>query len=141
MIPIGKGQRELIVGDRRTGKTSIALSAIKNQKGKGVICVYCTIGQRAAETVRITEELKKAGAMEYTFVVASTASDPAALQYLAPFAATGAAEYFMYSGHDVLIVYDDLSKHAASYRTISLLLRRPSGREAYPGDKIGRAHV
>lgn len=134
MIPIGKGQRELIVGDRRTGKTSIALSAIKNQKGKGVICVYCTVGQRAAETVRIAEELQKAGAMDYTFIVAATASDPAALRYLAPFAATGAAEYFMYSGHDVLIVYDDLSKHATAYRTISLLLRRPSGREAYPGD-------
>lgn len=134
MIPIGKGQRELIVGDRRTGKTSIALSAIKNQRGKGVICVYCTVGQRAAETVRITEELRAAGAMDYTFVVAASASDPAALQYLAPFAATGAAESFMYAGRDVLIVYDDLSKHASAYRTISLLLKRPSGREAYPGD-------
>ncbi len=134
MIPIGKGQRELIVGDRRTGKTSIALSAIKNQKGRGVICVYCTIGQRAAETVRIVEELRESDALDYTFVVAATASDPAALQYLAPFAATGAAEYFMYSGNDVMIVYDDLSKHAAAYRTISLLLKRPSGREAYPGD-------
>ncbi|MGI5839955.1 MAG: F0F1 ATP synthase subunit alpha [bacterium] len=134
MIPIGRGQRELIIGDRQTGKTSLALSAILNQKGKNVVCVYCAIGQKAATVARLVHTLRQAGAMEYTCVVASTASDFTAVQYLAPFAACAVAEHFMREGRDTLVVYDDLSKHAAAYRAISLLLRRPSGREAYPGD-------
>ena len=134
MIPIGRGQRELIIGDRQTGKTSIALSAIINQAGKNVICVYCAVGQKASNVAGTVKLLRESGAMDYSVVVASTASDSAALQYLAPYAACSIAEYFMYRGRDVLIVYDDLSKHAVAYREMSLLLRRPSGREAYPGD-------
>ena len=134
MIPIGRGQRELIIGDRQTGKTSIALSAIINQKDKGVFCVYCAIGQKASTVSSIVRALEKSGALNYTVVVASFGSDTAAMQYIAPYAACAVAEEFMYSGRDALVVYDDLSKHAVAYRTMSLLLRRPSGREAYPGD-------
>lgn len=134
MIPIGKGQRELIIGDRQTGKTAIALSAILNQSKKGVICVYCAIGQKASTIAQFTHMLESQGALSNSVVVASAASDCAAMQYIAPYAACSIAEYFMYSGRDALVVYDDLSKHAASYRAMSLLLRRPPGREAYPGD-------
>nr|MDD6336269.1 F0F1 ATP synthase subunit alpha [bacterium] len=134
MIPIGKGQRQLIIGDRQTGKTVIALSAILNQSPKGVICIYCAIGQKASTIAQLVHTLKQQGAMDNCIVVASTASDSAAMQYIAPYAACSIAESFMYQGRDVLIVYDDLSKHAASYRAMSLLLRRPPGREAYPGD-------
>ncbi len=134
MIPIGRGQRELIIGDRQTGKTSIALSAMLNQKGKGVYCVYCSIGQKASVIARLVHTLEEAGAMEHTVIVASAASDSPAMQYLAPYAACAIAEHFMYEGKDALVIYDDLSKHAVAYRTMSLLLRRPSGREAYPGD-------
>ncbi len=134
MIPIGKGQRELIVGDRQTGKSAIAIDAIINQKGKNVTCVYVAIGQKQSTVANIVNILTEAGAMEYTIVVAATASQPASLQYLAPFAGCSMAEHFMYKGGDSLIVYDDLSKHAVAYRTISLLLRRSPGREAYPGD-------
>ena len=134
MIPIGRGQRELIIGDRQTGKTSIALSAIMNQKGRDVICVYCAIGQKASTVSNLVHMLERNGALDNTVVVAAFASDTAAMQYIAPYSACSIAEEFMYSGRDVLIVYDDLSKHAVAYRTISLLLRRPSGREAYPGD-------
>lgn len=134
MIPIGRGQRELIIGDRQTGKTSIALSAMLNQKGKGVICVYCSIGQKASTIAQLVHTLEQAGAMEHTVVVASTASDSSAMQYLAPYAACAVAEDFMYQGRDALVIYDDLSKHAVAYRAMSLLLRRPPGREAYPGD-------
>ena len=134
MFPIGRGQRELIIGDRQTGKTTIATDTIINQKGKDVICIYVSIGQKASTVAALTENLKRHGAMEYSIVVGSFASDPAPLQYLAPYSATAMAEYFMHKGKDVLIVYDDLSKHAVSYREISLLLRRPPGREAYPGD-------
>ncbi|MDR2742908.1 MAG: F0F1 ATP synthase subunit alpha [Treponema sp.] len=134
MIPIGRGQRELIIGDRQTGKTALALDAIINQKGKGVYCVYCAIGQKASSVAAIIKNLERFGAMEYTFVVLASASDSAALQYLAPYSACAMAEYFMRRGKDVLVVYDDLSKHAVAYRTISLLLRRPPGREAFPGD-------
>ena len=134
MIPIGRGQRELIIGDRQTGKTSIALSAILNQKDSGVLCVYCAIGQKTSTVSNLVHTLETSGAMEHTVVVAAMAHDTAAMQYIAPYAACAIAEEFMYSGKDVLIVYDDLSKHAVAYRTMSLLLRRPSGREAYPGD-------
>ena len=134
MIPIGKGQRELIIGDRQTGKTSIALNAILNQKGQGVKCVYVAIGQKASTVVEIVETLKRYGADEYTVVVNSPADHPSALQYLSPYSGTAMGEYWMDNGEDVLVVYDDLSKHAVAYRTISLLLKRPSGREAYPGD-------
>ena len=134
MIPIGRGQRELIIGDRQTGKTSIALSAMANQKDTGVICVYCAIGQKAASVANLVHTLQESGTMEHTVVVASTAADSSAMQYLAPYAACAVAEYFMYNGQDALVVYDDLSKHAVAYRTMSMLLRRPSGREAYPGD-------
>jgi len=134
MIPIGRGQRELIIGDRQTGKTALAVDAIINQKGKGVYCVYCAIGQKASSVAGIVQNLEKYGALDYTFVVLASASDSAALQYLAPYSACAMAEYFMYSGKDVLVIYDDLSKHAVAYRTISLLLRRPPGREAFPGD-------
>ena len=134
MIPIGRGQRELIIGDRQTGKTAIALSSIMNQKDTGVICVYCAIGQKTSTVSSITHTLQQAGALDHTVVVAAMASDTAAMQYIAPYAACAIAEEFMYNGRDVLIVYDDLSKHAVAYRTMSLLLRRPSGREAYPGD-------
>lgn len=134
LVPIGKGQRELIIGDRETGKTAIAIDTILNQKGKDVNCVYVAIGQKASTVARIINALKKAGAMEYTTIVLSTASDPAALQYLAPYAGCAIAEEWMEAGKDVLVVYDDLSKHAVAYRAISLLLERPPGREAYPGD-------
>lgn len=134
MIPIGKGQRELIIGNRQTGKTAIALDTILNQKGKNVICVYVAIGQKASTVAKVIKSLRDNGAMEYTIVVASTAGQSAPLQYLAPYTGTAMAEYFMYNGKDALVVYDDLSKHAVAYRTISLLLKRPSGREAYPGD-------
>lgn len=134
MVPIGKGQRELIIGDRQTGKTAICLDAIVNQKGKNVVCIYVAIGQKSSNIARIVDDLTKQNALEYTVVVASTASQSAPMQYLAPYTGTAIAEYFMDKGRDVLIVYDDLSKHAVAYRTISLLLRRPSGREAYPGD-------
>ena len=134
MIPIGRGQRELIIGDRQTGKTSIATDAILNQKDTGVYCIYVAIGQKASSIARVAEDLKKHGAMSYTTIVAATASDSAPLQYIAPYAGTALAEYFMAKGKSVLIVYDDLSKHAVAYRAISLLLRRSPGREAYPGD-------
>ena len=134
MIPIGRGQRELIIGDRQTGKTTIAADTIINQKGKDVICIYVAIGQKASSIARVAEDLKKHGAMSYTTIVAATASDSAPLQYIAPYAGTALAEYFMSKGKSVLIVYDDLSKHAVAYRAISLLLRRSPGREAYPGD-------
>ena len=134
MVPIGRGQRELIIGDRQTGKTSIATDTILNQKDTGVLCIYVAIGQKASSIARVAEDLKKHGAMGYTTIVAATASDSAPLQYIAPYAGTALAEYFMAQGKSVLIVYDDLSKHAVAYRAISLLLRRSPGREAYPGD-------
>ena len=134
MFPIGRGQRELIIGDRQTGKPSIATDAILNQKDTGVLCIYVAIGQKASSIARVAEDLKKHGAMSYTTIVAATASDSAPLQYIAPYAGTALAEYFMAQGKSVLIVYDDLSKHAVAYRAISLLLRRSPGREAYPGD-------
>ncbi len=134
MFPIGRGQRELIIGDRQTGKTSIAIDTILNQKGKDVICVYVAIGQKASTIANVVNNLNKYDAMDYTIVVASTASDSAPLQYIAPYSGTAIAEYFMHKGKDVLIVYDDLSKHAVAYRTLSLLLGRSPGREAYPGD-------
>jgi F-type H+-transporting ATPase subunit alpha len=135
MIPIGRGQRELIIGDRQTGKTAIAVDTILNQKGKGVICIYVSIGQKASATARIIEILKEHGSMEYSIVVSASASAPPAVQYIAPYAGCAMAEFFMNTQHkDVLIVYDDLTKHAIAYRTMSLLLRRPPGREAFPGD-------
>lgn len=134
LVPIGKGQRELIIGDRETGKTAIGIDTILNQRDTGVRCVYVAIGQKSSTIARIIKVLNETGAMDYTTVVASTASDPAALQYIAPYAGTAIAEEWMHKGEDVLIVYDDLSKHAVAYRAISLLLRRPPGREAYPGD-------
>lgn len=134
MIPIGRGQRELIIGDRQTGKTSIAIDTILNQKGKDVICVYNAIGQKASTVAKLVHTLDKYGALDYTIVVCSTASDPSSLQYISPYSATAMAEYFMYKGKDCLIVYDDLSKHAVAYRALSLLLERSPGREAYPGD-------
>ena len=134
MFPIGRGQRELIIGDRQTGKTSIALDTILNQKGKDVICIYNAIGQKASSVAKLVNTLEKAGAMDYTIVVCSTASEPASLQYISPYSATAIAEYFMHQGKDVLCVYDDLSKHAVAYRALSLLLERSPGREAYPGD-------
>lgn len=134
MFPIGRGQRELIIGDRQTGKTSIAMDTILNQKGKDVVCIYVAIGQKASTIAKLVNTLKKNGALDYTIIVSATASDPAPLQYIAPYSGTALAEYFMYQGKDVLIVYDDLSKHAVAYRAISLLLERSPGREAYPGD-------
>ena len=134
MIPIGRGQRELIIGDRQTGKTAIALDTILNQKGKDVICIYVAIGQKASTISQVINTMRDMGAIDYCIVVASTASDSAPMQYIAPYAGCTMAEHFMYSGRDVLIVYDDLSKHAVAYRAMSLLLRRPPGREAYPGD-------
>ena len=134
MFPIGRGQRELIIGDRQTGKTSIAVDTILNQKGKNCICIYVAIGQKASTIAGLVNTLQQHGAMEYSIVVSSTASDPAPLQYVAPYSATSLAEYFMHKGQDVLIVYDDLSKHAVAYRALSLLLGRSPGREAYPGD-------
>lgn len=134
MIPIGRGQRELIIGDRQTGKTAIAIDTILNQKGENVVCIYVSIGQKASSLSKIVNTLRASGAMEYTCVVCSTADDSVPLQYIAPYSGCALAEYFMYQGKDVLIVYDDLSKHAVAYRTMSLLLKRPAGREAYPGD-------
>ncbi|MDR0525160.1 MAG: F0F1 ATP synthase subunit alpha [Spirochaetaceae bacterium] len=134
MIPIGRGQRELIIGDRQTGKTALAIDAIINQKGKNVVCIYCAIGQKSSSVAGIIKNLERFGALDYTFVVLASASDSAALQYIAPYSAVAMAEHFMLQGADVLVVYDDLSKHAVAYRTISLLLRRPPGREAFPGD-------
>ena len=134
LVPIGRGQRELIIGDRQTGKTTIALDTILNQKGNGVICIYCAIGQKASTVSAVMETMRQAGAMDYSIVVAATASDSPALQYLSPYAACAVGEYFMEQGRDVLVVYDDLSKHAVAYRAMSLLLRRSPGREAYPGD-------
>jgi F-type H+/Na+-transporting ATPase subunit alpha len=134
MIPIGRGQRELIIGDRQTGKTAVAIDTILNQKGEDVICVYVAIGQKAASVAQIVDVLRERGALDYTIVVAANASDPATLQYLAPYTGAAIAEYFMYKGKATLIIYDDLSKQAAAYRQMSLLLRRPPGREAYPGD-------
>ena len=134
MIPIGRGQRELIIGDRQTGKTVIATDTIINQKGKNVICIYVAIGQKQSTVTTVVDTLYRAGAMDYTIVVSANASDPAPLQYLAPYAGCAMGEYFMDKGRDVLIIYDDLSKHAVAYRALSLLIRRPPGREAYPGD-------
>jgi len=134
LIPIGRGQRELIIGDRQTGKSAIVVDTITNQKGKGVYCIYVAIGQKAAAVARIVDKFKQSGAMDYTTVVVASSSDPATLQYIAPYAGCAMGEYFMFKGKDALVVYDDLSKHAVSYRQISLLLRRPPGREAYPGD-------
>ena len=134
MIPIGRGQRELIIGDRQTGKTAIAIDTILNQKGQGVTCVYVAIGQKASKVANLVSKLQEKGAMEYTVVVVASASDPASFQFIAPYAGVAIAEYFMAQGKDALVVYDDLSKHAWAYREVSLLLRRPPGREAYPGD-------
>jgi F-type H+-transporting ATPase subunit alpha len=134
MIPIGKGQRELIIGDRQTGKTAIAVDTILNQKDKDVVCIYVAIGQKKSTVAQMVNQLESAGAMAYTIVVSATASEVAPLQYIAPYAGCAMGEYFMYKGGDVLIIYDDLSKHAVAYRAMSLLLRRPPGREAYPGD-------
>ncbi|TXH07479.1 MAG: F0F1 ATP synthase subunit alpha [Candidatus Moraniibacteriota bacterium] len=134
LIPIGRGQRELIIGDRQTGKTAVAIDTIINQKGQGVLCIYVAIGQKESKVARIKGELERAGAMEYTTIVIAGVSESAALSYIAPYAATAMGEYFMDQGKDVLVIYDDLSKHAVAYRQISLILRRPPGREAYPGD-------
>ena len=134
MFPIGRGQRELIIGDRQTGKTSIAMDTIINQKGKDVICIYVAIGQKASTVAKVVHTLTQHGAMDYSIIVSATASDPASLQYIAPYSGTALAEFFMYQGKDVLIIYDDLSKHAVAYRALSLLLERSPGREAYPGD-------
>ena len=134
MFPIGRGQRELIIGDRQTGKTALAVDAIINQKGKNVICIYVAIGQKTSSVARLYETLKRKGAADYTIIVCAAAGEPASIQYIAPYSGCAMAEYFMYSGRDVLIVYDDLSKHAVAYRTLSLLLERSPGREAYPGD-------
>src|SRR5436309_7943059 len=134
MIPVGRGQRELIIGDRQTGKTAVALDTIINSKGKNLICIYNAIGQKRSSIAQVVKVLEDAGAMEYTIVVAASASEPAPMQYIAPYAATAIGEYFRDNGKHALVIYDDLSKHAASYREISLLLRRPPGREAYPGD-------
>ena len=134
MIPIGRGQRELIIGDRQTGKTAIAVDTILNQKGEDVICIYVSIGQKASSLAKTVNTLRNGGAMDYTCIVCSTADDSVPMQYIAPYSGCALAEYFMYQGKDVLIVYDDLSKHAVAYRTMSLLLKRPAGREAYPGD-------
>lgn len=134
MVPIGRGQRELIIGDRQTGKTSIAIDTILNQKGKNVVCIYVSIGQKASSVVSIRDTLQRHGAMDYSIILSATASDPAPLQYIAPYAGAAIGEHFMFQGRDVLIVYDDLSKHAVAYRALSLLLRRSPGREAYPGD-------
>ncbi|MDE7281700.1 MAG: F0F1 ATP synthase subunit alpha, partial [Ruminiclostridium sp.] len=134
MIPIGRGQRELIIGDRQTGKTTIAIDTIINQKESGVICIYVAIGQKASTVATVVEQLKSAGAMDYSIVVSAAASELAPLQYIAPYSGCAMGEYFMEKGKDVLIIYDDLSKHAVAYRALSLLLKRPPGREAYPGD-------
>ena len=133
MIPIGRGQRELIIGDRQTGKTAVALDTIINNAKNNLICVYCAIGQKRSSVAQVVKTLEEYGAMDYTIVVAATASEPAPMQYLAPYAATAIGEYFRDNGKHALVIYDDLSKHAVAYREISLLLRRPPGREAYPG--------
>lgn len=134
LIPVGRGQRELIIGDRRTGKTTVAIDTVLNQADQDMICIYCAVGQRRASVAAVVDTLEKAGAMKYTVVVAATASESAAMQYVAPYVATTIGEHFMNQGKDVLVIYDDLSKHAWAYRQVSLILRRPSGREAYPGD-------
>ena len=134
MIPIGRGQRELIIGDRQIGKTALATDTIINQKGKNVMCVYVAIGQKQSTVAQLVEQLTRAGAMDYTIVVSATASESAPMQYIAPYSGCAMGEYFMDKGRDVLIIYDDLSKHAVAYRALSLLIRRPPGREAYPGD-------
>ena len=134
MIPIGRGQRELIIGDRQTGKTTIASDTIINQKGKDVICIYVAIGQKRSTVANLVQSLTEAGAMSYTIVVSATASELSPLQYIAPYSGCAMGEYFMHKGKHVLIIYDDLSKHAVAYRALSLLIRRPPGREAYPGD-------
>ncbi len=134
MIPIGRGQRELIIGDRQTGKTAIAIDTIINQKGKDVICIYVAIGQKQSTVANIVNTLTEEGAMDYSIVVTASASESAPLQYIAPYSGCTMGEYFMNKGKHVLIIYDDLSKHAVAYRTMSLLIRRPPGREAYPGD-------
>ncbi|MCC6639045.1 F0F1 ATP synthase subunit alpha, partial [Candidatus Falkowbacteria bacterium] len=134
LIPVGRGQRELIIGDRQTGKTAIAIDTILNQKGQNLICIYVSIGQKDSKLRKIQTRLSEAGAMEYTLIVSAGASEPAAMSFMAPYAGVAIAEYFMEQGKDVLIIYDDLTKHAVAYREISLLLRRPPGREAYPGD-------
>ena len=134
LVPIGRGQRELILGDRQTGKTAIAIDTILNQRGKDVLCVYCAIGQRASAVAKVVADIRENGALEYTVVVVTEGNDPPGLSYIAPYSATSIAEYFMEAGRDVLIVYDDLTHHARAYRELSLLLRRPPGREAYPGD-------
>jgi F-type H+-transporting ATPase subunit alpha len=136
MIPIGRGQRELIIGDRGTGKSAIALDTIIAQKGQGVICIYCAVGQRAGKVAGVVETLREHGALDYTIVVAANASDPAPMQYIAPYSATALAEHFMWQGKHTLVVYDDLSKQATAYRQLSLVLRRPPGRAAYPGDVV-----
>ena len=133
-FPIGRGQRELILGDRQTGKTAIAIDTILNQRGQNVVCVYCAIGQRASAVAKAVANLREKGAMDYTVVVVTEGNDPPGLAYIAPYAATSIAEHFMEAGRDVLIVYDDLTHHARAYRELSLLLRRPPGREAFPGD-------
>ncbi|MCW8814648.1 MAG: alternate F1F0 ATPase, F1 subunit alpha, partial [Chlorobium sp.] len=134
LVPVGRGQRELILGDRQTGKTAVAVSAILNQRDKNVLCIYCAIGQKASGVAKVVAELSERGAMEYTIVVVTEGNDPSGLQYISPYAATSIGEYFMERGRDVLIVYDDLTNHARAYRELSLLLKRPPGREAYPGD-------
>ena len=134
MVPIGRGQRELIIGDRQTGKTTLATDTILNQKGQNVICIYVAIGQKRSTVAQLVETLSVGGAMDYTIVVSATASELAPMQYIAPYSGCAMGEYFMDQGKDVLIIYDDLSKHAVAYRAISLLIRRPPGREAYPGD-------
>jgi F-type H+/Na+-transporting ATPase subunit alpha len=134
LVPIGRGQRELILGDRQTGKTAIAVDTIINQRATDVICVYCTIGQRASSVAKVIAELREVGAMDHTVVIVTEGNDAPGLKYIAPYAATAVAEYFMEQGHDALIVYDDLTQHARAYRELSLLLRRPPGREAFPGD-------
>ena len=134
MTPVGRGQRELIIGDKKTGKTTVAIDTIINQKGNGVICIYVAIGQKRSSVVQVVERLKEFGAMDHTIVVAATASEPAPMAYLAPYTGCTMGEYFMENGKHALVIYDDLSKHAVAYRCVSLLLRRPPGREAYPGD-------
>jgi F-type H+-transporting ATPase subunit alpha len=141
MIPIGRGQRELIIGDRQTGKTAVAIDTILNQKGKDVICVYVAIGQKASSIAQIVNNLQERGALEYTVIVAAPADSPASLQYLAPYTGAALAEYFMYKGKHTLVIYDDLSKQAQAYREMSLLLRRPPGREAYPGDVLSALSI
>jgi F-type H+/Na+-transporting ATPase subunit alpha len=136
MVPIGRGQRELIIGDRQTGKTALALDTIINQKGQNIVCIYVAIGQKRSTVAQVVDKLRQHGAMEYTMVVSASASDPAPLQFIAPYTGVTMGEYFRDSGRHALIIYDDLSKHAVAYRQLSLLLRRPPGREAYPGRRF-----